>query len=40
MGCADDALVSLVGHGLGQSAHLVALADVRAAAVDARRDLR
>lgn len=40
MGFPDDVLVPLVGHGLGQSAHLVALADVRAAAVDASRDLR
>lgn len=40
MGFADDHLVPLVDHGLGNSAYLVDLGDGRALAVDAERDLR
>ncbi|MET9886472.1 MBL fold metallo-hydrolase [Streptomyces sp. NPDC006430] len=40
MGFADDHLVPLVDHGLGNSAYLVDLGDGRALAVDAGRDLR
>ncbi|MDX3538145.1 MBL fold metallo-hydrolase [Streptomyces sp. MB09-01] len=40
MGFADDHLIPLVDHGLGNSAYLVDLGDGRALAVDAARDLR
>ncbi|MFF3608296.1 rhodanese-like domain-containing protein [Streptomyces sp. NPDC002463] len=40
MGFADDHLIPLVDHGLGNSAYLVDLGDGRALAVDAGRDLR
>ncbi|MEU9670642.1 MBL fold metallo-hydrolase [Streptomyces bobili] len=40
MGFADDHLIPLVDEGLGNSAYLVDLADGRALAVDAGRDLR
>ncbi|MEU1198734.1 MBL fold metallo-hydrolase [Streptomyces sp. NPDC005813] len=40
MGFADDHLIPLVDHGLGNSAYLVDLGDGRALAVDASRDLR
>ncbi|MGW6396041.1 MBL fold metallo-hydrolase [Streptomyces sp. NPDC055103] len=40
MGFADDHLIPLVDEGLGNSAYLVDLADGRALAVDASRDLR
>ncbi|MFJ3307507.1 rhodanese-like domain-containing protein [Streptomyces sp. NPDC086549] len=40
MGFADDHLIPLVDHGLGNSAYLVDLGDGRALAVDTCRDLR
>ncbi len=40
MGFADDHLIPLVDHGLGNSASLVDPGDGRALAVDAGRDLR